>query len=241
MSGREKDVATRHASSPLRHPDSARISWPLALTLVALIAAMLVAFIFYRTETWPMRSAHEGVGEAERVAREVKDAVVQVTHLQPKVTINNRVYLEQTTATSELSILSRRVEVDHEFQNSWAGSSKRLKLHGTFNVRAGFDLRQNVAVDLRADEIVIEVPHAQILGVEQQQIDVLEFANGYWNRISGEDVQAQLAVMPQLAREKAEKGDLPAQAEAALQQQLSARIHTDRPVRLEFGSAAARD
>ncbi len=184
---------------------------------------------------------HNGVGESERVARDLKNAFVDVAHLQPRITINNRVYLEQTTQTSELSILSRRVEVDHEFQNTWAGSAKRVKLHGTFNVKAGFDLRGNVAVDLRPNEIVVQVPHAQILGIEQEQMDVLELENGYWNRISATDVQSQLSILPQLARQKAEEANLPAEAERALQQQLEARVHTPQPLRLVFGSERKQD
>ena len=217
---------------------SARISWPVALTLAVLIVAGLIAFIFYRTETWPMRAAHGSVAETERVARELGKAFSDVAHLQPRVTINNRVYLEQTTQTSELSLISRRVEVEHEFENTWAGSSKRLKLHGTFNVRAGFDLRQNVAIDVRPEEIVIQVPHAQILGLEQEAVEVLELENGYWNRISSTDVQAELATLPQQAREQAEQANLPAQAEQALRQQIEARVHVSEPVRVNFGVVA---
>ncbi|MEY2544978.1 MAG: hypothetical protein QOG48_95 [Verrucomicrobiota bacterium] len=216
-----------------------RISWPVALTLVALIAALLIAFVFYRTETWPLRAMRSGVGESERVARDIKEAFVDIAHLQPRITINNRVYLEQTTETSELSILSRRVEVEHEFQSTWAGSSKRVKLHGTFNVKAGFDLRANVAVDLRPNEIVIQLPHAQILGVEQEQMEVLALENGYWNRISAADVQSELSILPQLARQKAEEANLPIDAERALQQQLESRVHTPQPLRLVFSSEPA--
>lgn len=214
--------------------ESGRISWPTAFALVALIVALLAAFIFYRTETWPLRALHHGVDESERIARDVKNAFVDIAHLQPRITINNRVYLEQTTEMSELSILSRRVEVDHEFQNSWAGSSKRVKLHGTFNVRAGFDLRQSVAVDVRPNEIAIQLPHAQILGVEQEQIDVLALENGYWNRISATDVQSELSILPQLARDKAQDANLPTEAERTLQQQLETRVHTAQPLRLTF-------
>jgi hypothetical protein len=155
--------------------------------------------------------------------------------LQPRITINNRVYLEQTTTRSELAIVSRRIEVEHEFAHTWAGSSKRIKLHGTFAVKAGFDLRQNLAVDVRPEEIVVQVPHAQILGVEQDQLDVLEFENGFWNQISADDVKNELSILPQLARQKAEESGLPVQAERALQQQLNERIHAPQPVRVVFG------
>jgi hypothetical protein len=146
-----------------------RIAWPVALTLVALIIAGVVVVIFLRLESWPARTAHQGTEELERLGKDLRSAFVDIAHLQPRITINNRVYVEQTTATSELSILSRRIEVEHEFQNTWAGSSKRVKLHATFAVKAGFDLKQDLSIDVRPEEIVVQLPHAQILGVEQEQ------------------------------------------------------------------------
>ena len=210
-------------------------SWPIALTLIALIIVAAGLFIFWRIESWPGRSMHQGTDELERMGKDLRQAFVDVAHLQPKITINNRVYLEKTTLTSELSMVSRRIEIDHEFQNTWAGSSKRVRLHATFNVKAGFDLRQDVSIDLRPDEIVVQLPHAQILGVEQQQVDVTAFENGYWNRISADDVQNELGVLPQLARQKAAEANLPAEAEAELQKQLTGRIHTAQPLRVLFG------
>jgi hypothetical protein len=222
------------ASMPSRFPMSARFSWPVALTLVALIIAAVVLVIFLRLESWPARTASQGTAEFEHLGRDLRSAFVDIAHLQPRITINNRVYLEQTTPTSELAIVSRRVEVEHEFENTWAGSSKRVKVHGTFAVKAGFDLRQDLSVDIRPDEIVVQLPHAQILGVEQEQLEVLAFENGFWNRISATDVQSELAALPQLARRKAEESALPAEAERALQQQLNARIHAPQPLRLIF-------
>jgi hypothetical protein len=209
-------------------------SWPVALTLIALISAALILMIFLRVESWPARTANKSVGELERLGRELRSAFVDIAHLQPRITINNRVYLEQTTPTTELSILSRRMEVEHEFQSTWAGSSKRVKLHGTFLAKTGFDLRQSFSIDLRPDEIIVQLPHAQILGVEQQQVDVLAFESGFWNRISAGDVENELAILPQLARQKAMEANLPAEAERSLQEQLEARLHLSQPLHLIF-------
>jgi Protein of unknown function (DUF4230) len=214
---------------------SARVPWSIALVVIALIGAALIGFIFYRTETWPMRATDQGVDQAERIARDMKQAFVDIAHLQPRVTINNRVYLEQTTPTSELTMVSRRIEVEHEFQNTWAGSSKRVKLHGTFTAKAGFDLRQNFSIDIRPDEILVQLPHAQILGVEQEKLDVLAFENGLWNRISSDEVQSELATLPALAREKAVEANLPSEAERILREQLNARIRLAQPIHLIFG------
>jgi len=197
--------------------------------------------VFLRLETWPARTAREGTAELERLGKDVRSAFVDIAHLQPRITINNRVYMEQTVPVSELVVLSRRIEVEHDFLHTWMGSSKRVRLHGTFTVKAGFDLQQELAVDVRPDQIVIELPHAQILDVAQDQVDVLAFENGFWNRISGDDVQNELAILPQLARQKATEAGLPAEAERALQQQLNERVHAPQPLRLIFTSRVKKD
>jgi hypothetical protein len=213
---------------------SGRFSWPLALTFVALIVAALIVIVFVRLETWPARTAQQSTAELERLGKDLRAAFVDIAHLQPRITINNRVYLEQTTPVSELVVLSRRIEVEHELLHTWVGSSKRVKLHGTFTVKAGFDLQQNLSIDIRPDKIIVQLPHARILGVEQDHVDVLAFENGLWNRISGEDLQSELSMLPQLARQKAAESGLPAEAEHALQQQLEERVHPPQPLHLIF-------
>ena len=225
-------------------PDSfqrRRFSWPLALSLIVLIVAALVTIIFLRLESWPARSAKQSAAELERLGRDVRDAFVEVAHLQPRILINNRVYLEKTTATAEIAILSRQIEVDHELLHTWAGSTKRVKLHGSFTAKAGFDLQQDFTVDLRPDEIAVRLPHASILGVEQKQTEVLAFENGLWNRISAADLENELAALPDLARQKAAESGILAEAETALQKQLEERVHAGRPVHVVFQNATAKD
>ena len=218
-----------------------KFSWPIAFTLIALLLIGAIIFVFYRLETWPSRTARQGTAELERLGRDVRDALVEMAQLEPRITVNNRVYLEKTTATAQLAILSRQIEVEHEFLHTWAGSTKRVKLHGTYIAKAGFDLQQDLAVDLREDEIAVNLPHASILGVEQKQIEVLEFENGFWNRISAADLEGQLATLPELARQKAAESGILAEAESSLQKQLSERVQPGRPLRLYFQSPTVKD
>ncbi len=211
-----------------------RVAWPIALTLAALTIAMTILIIFLRLESWPARTARQSTAELERLGKNLRAAFVDIAHLQPRITINDRVYMERTTPVSELVVLSRRIEVEHELLHTWVGSSKRVKLHGTFIAKAGFDLRKGLSIDIRPGEIMVQLSHAQILGVEQQQVDVLAFENGLWNRISGQDVQSELSVLPELAWKKAAESELPAEAEETLQQQLEQRIHTAQPLHLVF-------
>ena len=211
-----------------------RVSWPIAFTVVALIAAITMVIIFLCLESWPARTARQSTAELEKLGKNLGAAFVNIAHLQPRITINNRVYMEQTTPVSELIVLSRRIEVEHEFLHTWVGSSKRVKLHGTFIAKGGFNLQQGLSIDVRPEQITVQLPHAEILGVEQQQLDVLAFENGLWNRISGQDLQSELSVLPQLAWKKAAETGLPGEAEQTLQRQLEERIHTPQPLRLVF-------
>ena len=204
-----------------------RSAWPLAFILVALIVAAVVVTIFLRMESWPARTA-----------RDLRAAFIDVAHLQPKITIKNRVYLEQTAQTAELATVVRRTEIEHEFLHSWAGSTKRIQLRGVFLVKAGFDLHKNFSVDVRADEIDVHLPRAQILGVEEQKVDVLSYENGYWNRISAEDIENELQTLPQLAREKAAQAGLTAEAERTLKEQLEQKIKLKQRVKVNFAGTA---
>jgi len=222
--------------SPQDHPAPGkkprRLGCLLASIIVLLILALLAAFIFYRLETWPRRTIDRSVTKLEQLGRKARDTFVELAHLQPKVTVNNRVYLEQATTVAELAVLARRVEVEHEMMHSWAGSTKRIKLHGNYLIKAGFDLRKKFTVNVRPNEVVVELPHAQILSVEQGQVEVLTLENGLWNRISPDDIQSQLAALPEQAREKA--ASLPAEAEQTFTRQLLEKFRPEQPVRAIF-------
>jgi len=209
-----------------------RLGCPLAAALIILILALLAGFFFFRAETWPARTTQQSVTELERLGRDACDAFVRLAHLQPRVTVNNRVYLEQTTTIAELSVLARQVEVEHEMLHSWAGSTKRIKLHGTFSVKTGFDLRKKFTVKVSPTEVLLELPHAEILSIEQEQVEVLAFENGFWNRISPNDIENEIATLPQLARQKSVA--LPAEAERIFTQQLLKQFHPGQPVRAIF-------
>ena len=215
-----------------------RLGWPLAFIIVLLILALLAAFILYRLETWPGRTLDRNVTRLEELGRKARDTFVELAHLQPKVTVNDRVYLKQTTTVAELAVLAQRVEVEHEMMHTWAGSTKRIKLHGTYLVKAGFDLREKFTVSIRPNEILIELPHAQILSVEQEEMEVLTLENGLWNRISPDDVEAQLAALPKQAREKA--AALPAAAERTFTRQLLEKFRPEQPVHAIFPAPTPR-
>src|SRR5437868_7511294 len=116
--------------------------WTFAFMIIALASIAAGVFVFERCTSLPGRTAKTSVDQLERLGRDVRNAIVEIAQVQPRVTINERVYFEQTTRITELALISQRLEVEHEFLHTWAGSSKRLRLHGTFTAKAGFDLHQ---------------------------------------------------------------------------------------------------
>src|SRR5215468_5759296 len=73
-----------------------RVAWPIALTLVALTIGTTILVIFLRLESWPARTARQSAAELERLGKNLRAAFIDIAHLQPRITINDRVYMEQT-------------------------------------------------------------------------------------------------------------------------------------------------
>src|SRR2546430_8997223 len=116
--------------------ESGRFSWPVGLTLVVLILVAAGVFIFWRLESWPARTIGQGTEDLERLGRDLRSAFIDIAHLQPRITINNKTVVDENASpTAELATLTKQLKVKREFAHTWAGSSKRIKLSGTFLVK----------------------------------------------------------------------------------------------------------
>ena len=178
-----------------------RLNWKATIVLLAVVAALFIAFIFYRIETWPARTA-----------RDVSRAFAEVAHLQPRITVRDRVFFEQTTSVLELAVVSRETQVEREMEHEWLGSKKRIKLRGVYHVKAGFDLTQPFTVRVDDRTITTALPPPRILSVDQKDIEVLAFENGIWNRIRPEDVESAVRALPVVARQKAAESGIQKEA-----------------------------
>ena len=182
-------------------PGRSRVGCALGILLIVIVLAALAAWIFHRIETWPSRAA-----------RDVRNAFAQVANLQPKITVKNRVFFEQTTSVLELAVLSRETQVEREAEHEWLGSKKRIKLRGVYHVKAGFDLTQPFTVNVEDKRVVAQLPPPRILSVEQVDVEVLAFENGIWNRIRPADLEHEMRALPVLARQKESEAGLQREA-----------------------------
>lgn len=207
---------------------NSRLNWRATFLLLALIGAVFVAFIFYRLESWPARTA-----------RQVSQAFAEVAHLQPKITISDRVFFEQTTSVLELAVVSRQTQVEREMEHEWLGSKKRVKLRGVYLVKAGFDLTQPFNVKVVDQQIATELPPPRILSVDQIEVEVLAYENGIWNRIRPADLQTEMRALPLLARQKAGETGLQEEALEIFTQRLRERFTPDYGVEVSVRSGGA--
>ena len=182
-------------------PRRSRFSWKLVLVAIVAIIAGLSAWIFYRIETWP-----------ERTATRVSKAFAELGHLQPRITIKDRVFFEQTKSVLELAVVSRETQVEHEMEHEWLGSKKRIRLRGTYQIKAGFDLTQPFSVRVEGSRIETRMPPPRILSVDSKDIEVTVFENGLWNKISPAELENELRTLPNLARQKAGEAGLQKEA-----------------------------
>jgi hypothetical protein len=166
-------------------------------------------------------------------ALKIRDAFVDLFQLQPRISVNNTAVFGETKAALELVVLDRDTDITHDAEETWFGSTKTIRMHATYRVKAGFDLSKKLEVNVAGQEVNIKVPKATILSVEPLTLAVDELRDGLWNRIQPQDIDRELNKMPELARAKA--SSLPGEAEQTFERLLSERlgdlhVHVERQV-----------
>ncbi len=213
-------------------PPRRRSSCAGTVVLLVLILAGLAAFIFWRVETMP-----------GRMARRVQEIFGEVAHLTPKVTINDRVVVEQATSMLELAVVSRDVQVEHEVEHEWLGSTKKLRLRGVYKVRAGFDLTKLFEVQVEGRHVQVDLPPPKILSVDQLDAEVTSFENGLWNKVQPTEVAVELRQLPGEAMKKAIQAGMTREALESIRRQLEEKFGSGWKVevRVRPSAAQARD
>ena len=124
-------------SSPAPSPRRRGPGCAAAFLGTLLILALLTGWVFYQVESLPLRVASAGSDRLEQWAGKVRDAFVAVTGVQPRIKVNEQVIYEQASPVLELAVLTRQEVVERETENTWLGSTKRLRVRGTYRVKAG--------------------------------------------------------------------------------------------------------
>lgn len=187
---------------------------------MALILAALAAFVVYRLETFPAR---------------VRDAFAAVAGVQPRVTVNEQVIFEQSRPVLQLAVLEREMVVERETENTWLGSTKKLRVRGTYRVKAGFDLTQPFSVNIEgtlAQNVQVHLPPPRLLSAELEHLDVLRMDSGLWNPVRPGEFADEVSALNTDARLRANHEGMIAEARKTFATQLEERLGSDHRVEI---------
>ena len=203
---------------------------------IVLILALLGGYIFYRLVALPERAAAAGAAQVEHLLQAAKLAFAGI--VQPRIVVNQHVVIEQASPVLELAVLQREISVERETENTWLESTKKLRIRGTYRVKAGYDLRQPFEVridDRQPPTVTVHLPKAKVLSVELEKLDALTVDNGLWNKVQPEEFQVEVNGLNMDARRQALTDGLAAEAEKMLSDQLKQKFGPD--IRLEIAAA----
>lgn len=200
-----RDLNAETRSSPAR----SRLGWRAVFLVVFLSVLSFAGWLYLRLESLP-----------ERMTRDVLRVFREVAQVQPRVVVHDRVVFEQTKEALELAVLTRETAVERDLEHEWLGSTKRIRLRGSYVVKAGFDLHEHLVVKIDGRRLEIELPDPRILSIDPQDTDVLVFENGLWNKIQPADLEAELRALPALARRKSVDAGMLGEAVQTFQRRL---------------------
>ena len=188
-----------------------------------LILAVLAGFLFYRMERIAANSAAGMLDWGGRV----RDAVVAVTGMQPRVVVNEQVVFEQARSVLELAVLERDATVERETTSQWLGSTRRLRIRGLYHVKVGYNLANNFTVNVlggNAEVVRLQLPPPRVLSVEQKNIEVLTMDNGLWNHLSSDELALEVNTLGMEAHLKATQNGTPAEAQRLFIERLQEKL-----------------
>lgn len=169
----------------------------------------------------PGEAARAAGEPAMELARKIADGVARRLQFRPEVRIGRETVLQGQTPVLELATVQRDFAHEYEWEHQWLGSTKRLKLRGTFRAKAGYDLHgdRRVEVDPETLRVGLVWPQARLLGVEMLSYEAEE-TEGFWNKLNAEERSAAVNDLLASARASVERhGQLPAEARRMLEQQ----------------------
>ncbi len=160
------------------------------------------------------------------IARELAATVKNTFGLTPQVTINQKIIYKRTNEILQLAMIEQDFDVEHETSDTLLGSVKRIRLRGAYRAKIGFDLQKgfNIQVHrggfLKPGQILLQLPHAEILSVEPLEIEK-DTASGLINWVTKKDIEAAMQELAALAQDKASKLDMLADAEKRIENRLN--------------------
>lgn len=153
------------------------------IVLIILLSLVVGATAYILLVMIPRHVAEQSYEGARRIGRDVK-ALLQVT---PQITVNSKIIVEQESEILELASVARQFHHTYTWTNTRLGSTKKIRVSGTFQSKTGFDLNEKFTIEIVDGKAVVELPSPRVLSVEL--LGDIEFRDeqGIWNWVNSED------------------------------------------------------
>jgi hypothetical protein len=146
------------------------------LIVVTVTAYMLLVYIPAQV----LQRSYDG-------AKQVGLDIAKVFNVTPEITVNRTVVLQQQTPILELATVSQKFQHRYDWTNTWLGSTKKINITGTFEAKAGFDLRQKFSVEIHDNTAQVMLPKPQLLSIEPLGDVTFRDEHGVWNWVDAND------------------------------------------------------
>jgi hypothetical protein len=186
----------------------------IILLIILLITVSISAYVI--VVVIPSRLAAKTYEGAKQIGHDIS----KIFQFTPEVKVNNVIVLQQQTPILELATVSQKFQHQYEWTNTRLYSTKKINISGTFEAKAGFDLKQKFIIDINADDATITIPHAKILSTELLGDVKFQDEHGVWNWIDHRDREAALNSFQQDARNYASEAEFIKQAEVNIEKEL---------------------
>jgi hypothetical protein len=160
------------------------------------------------------------------IAKELAETVKNTLGLTPQVTVNQKIIYKRTNEILELAMIEQDFDVEYETSDKRLGSEKRIHLRGAYKAKIGFDLQKGFYIEvqrggfLRPGQIVLQLPHAEILSVEPLDVQKTK-TSGLINWVTNKDLETATRELAELAQDKASKLDMLDDAEKRIENKLN--------------------
>lgn len=163
---------------------------------------------------------------ATRTANGIAAALRSAFQVDPVVRVHGEVKAQGTFAARELVTCHQVLVCRKEWSQQRFGSTKTISMAARFSVKAGFDLRRPVRLDVDDDGTMARVqwPEARVLSVHIEEFLPAQEESGWWNRITPEDRASLQAELQRMAEDEARAAGLLSRAEDELRRLVHEQI-----------------
>ena len=196
----------------------------IVLVIVLLITLSITAYVLIVViPTRLARRSYEG-------ARQIGYDISKIFQVTPEVTVKNTVVLEQQTPIMELATLSQTFQHRYEWTNTWLGSTKKIKMTGSFQAKAGFDLSNKFSLEINDDVAVVTLPGPKLLSLESMDDVTFEDENGFINWVNMDDRSKAVNAFTSDAKRYAQEAAFVARAQEEMEKKMTEilRLHGKR-------------